>query len=300
MIKPSLPVLAALTLCLAVLGNAQAVPVGNAQADSSCQLISIKAGSNGDIGPSGVNNSDTVVGTFLTTSIAFHGFRWTDGNGSLYDFPDATETFLGGINDLGITTGTSEHADGSSSGFLLMGGGQTQEFTVSGAFTTQAAGINNLGVVVGSYGTFEAGPVIGFVKQGSTYTDIQFPGAASTFPYSINDSGVIAGTYSDGSTNHGFVYINGQYMTLDVPGSSETEAKGINNSGTVVGEFRQNAQAEGKGFTYSSGKFTTFMYPTSTYTELDGINNAGDRLGSSITSDIGGFLSGPAFLLKCQ
>ncbi len=68
----------------------------------------------------------------------------------------------------------------------------------------------------------------------------------------------------------------------------------------LVGTYRANANAEGAGFLFRNGAWTRHMYPKSTYTQLNGINVVGDMVGSAITSDKRGVLSGPGFLLQCK
>jgi probable HAF family extracellular repeat protein len=273
---------------LLILGSALA----NAQSTSSCTTTIITVNATGQVTPLGINASGTVTGIFSDTGFASHGFKWANGTGQLFDFPGASQTTLGAINNLGTAVGTLINSDGSSLGFTLDANGQTAQFAVPGFFSTSALGINNRGDIVG------VADGVGFEKTGSTFKLIQFPGSVSTIPTSINDAGVIVGTYFDGDTTHSFVSANGKFVNFDVPGADSTDARGINDRGEIVGEFRQTAEGQGQGFTFINGNVTTFQFPGATFTEFSAVNAQGDRVGDTITSDVN--LSGPAFLLTCR
>jgi hypothetical protein len=268
--------------------------LANAQPTSSCTTTIITVNATGQVTPLGVNNSGTVTGAFFDTAFASHGFKWVNGTGQLFDFPGASQTVLGAINDSGTALGTLFNADGSSLGFTLDTTGKTAQFAVPNTFSTNALGINNRGDIVG------VADGIGFEKTGNTFSFIQFPGALNTFPTSINDAGVIVGTYFDGDATHSFVSFNGKFVNFDVPGADSTDAKGINDRGEIVGEVRQTADAQGQGFTFLNGNVTTFQFPGATFTEFSAVNALGDRVGDTVTSDVNDFLSGPAFLLTCR
>ncbi len=262
--------------------------------------INVNSTNQGDVTPAGVNLSDQVVGSFqdLTTFLV-HAFTWSNGTGTLYDYPGATMTVLGAINNAGNAVGGYSTSSGRAFGFELAANGQTKSFSVPGAYATEATGINNFGVIVGSSETSSYGPYTGFVKRGSTYTTLQFPGAVDTYASAINDAGAVVGWYYDGSNDHGFLEYQNSYTTLEPAGASSSMAIGINNNGEIVGEYRPNANAEGEGFTYVKGKYVSYMYPKSTYTQFDGVNSLGDRTGEAITGS-NGFLTGPGFLRKCR
>jgi hypothetical protein len=275
---------------LLILGWAQA----HAQSTSSCTTTIITVNATGQVTPLGINSAGTVTGSFFDTGFASHGFKWVNGTGQLFDFPGAAQTALGSINDSGTAVGTLFNADGSSLGFTLDANGQTTQFAVPGSFSTAAFGINNRGDIVG------VADGVGFEKTGTTFKFIQFPGSVSSTPMSINDAGVIVGTYFDGDATHSFVSSNGKFVNFDVPGADSTDARGINDHGEIMGEFRQTADAQGQGFTFIHGSVSAFQFPGATFTEFSAVNAQGDRVGDTVTSDVNGFLSGPAFLLMCR
>ena len=295
--------LSALTFCFSlalILSSAQARAQSTAPSSCTTTVIPVNSNDQGNVTPSGVNYFDTVVGSFQDlTTFAVHGFTWSGGTGELYDYPGASQTQLGGVNNLNRAVGTYFNSQGEAFGFLLTKNRQTMPFSVPGAYNTFASGINNKDAVVGYTEAYAGGTDTGFEKEGSTYTTVQFPGAVSTYPVAINDSGAIVGWYYDGTTEHGFMEYQNSYATIEPSGASSSMAKGINNAGEIVGEYRPNVNAEGEGFTYIDSKYKAYMYPSATYTELTGVNALGDRIGDAITGS-NGFLTGPGFLLKCR
>ena len=63
------------------------------------------------------------------------------------------------------------------------------------------------------------------------YATLNEPSGDSTYAIGINSTNQIVGLYTNGTGNHGFIYIYGTYITLDDPLGSGTEALGINNRG---------------------------------------------------------------------
>ena len=286
--------------------NAQSAAAPNAASNepSSCKttVITVNSADQGDVFPSGINKSDTVVGSFQDLSspaLTNSGFQWSGGTGQLYNYPGASQTGLGAINDAGLILGAYTNSNGQEFGFFLKNG-QTKSFSIAGSYDTFPSGLNNHGAVVGSYDTFAGGPNVGFEMNGSTITTRQYPGAVCTYPLAINDEGAIVGYYYDGTTEHGFLDYQNTYSKLEPAGATSSYAFGINNGGEIVGEYRPTLNGDGEGFTYLNGKYVSAVYPTATYTELRGVNSVGDRVGDAITGRINGYLAGPGFMVKCQ
>ena len=305
---PSALLLSAFSIVIlsTVFANAQSAAASNAASNvpSSCKttVITVNSADQGDVFPSGINKSDTVVGSFQDLSspvLTNSGFQWSGGTGQLYNYPGASQTGLGAINDAGLILGSYTNSNGQEFGFFLKNG-QTKSFSVAGSYDTFPSGLNNHGAVVGSYDTFAGGPNVGFEMNGSTITTIQYPGAVSTYPLAINDEGAIVGYYYDGTTEHGFLDYQNTYSKLEPAGATSSYAFGINNGGEIVGEYRPTLNGDGEGFTYLNGKYVSAVYPTATYTELRGVNSVGDRVGDAITGRINGYLAGPGFMVKCQ
>jgi hypothetical protein len=132
----------------------------NGASSSSCSstVINVNSNDQGNVYPSGVNNSDEVVGTFQDlVNFSEQGFKWSGGTGVLYDYPGASQTLLGGINDAGVAIGTYLDSQGVAHGFFLGNNGQTSAFSQPGAYNTFANGINNHNAVVGFSEPFPAG-----------------------------------------------------------------------------------------------------------------------------------------------
>jgi uncharacterized membrane protein len=67
----------------------------------------------------GLNNSDQVVGSFLDSAGAMHGFVWHDGNTKQIDDPKGTAgTLVNGINNRNQLVGFFVDAKGNTNGFL--------------------------------------------------------------------------------------------------------------------------------------------------------------------------------------
>lgn len=149
-----------------------AAPSAVSIAPSSCMktVISVNSAHQGDVFPTGINKSDTIVGVFQDlTTVSNSGFQWFGGTGQLYNYPGASQTWLSSVNDAGLMLGSYTNSGGQGFGFFLKNG-QTKSFSVAGSYDTFPGGLNNHNTVVGSYDTFAGGPNVGFEMNGSTVT----------------------------------------------------------------------------------------------------------------------------------
>lgn len=198
------------------------------------------------------------------------------------DFPGASSTRLGGINDGGQVVGY--YWDGAYQyGFFLDGSQFTSiDFTLTGNSMTAANGINNSGQIVGTVG-WDARD--GYLLSNGVYSQILVLGANSVTAQGINDMGQIVGfygTFIPEITDHSYLYSNGNFIWIDVPGATGTmgtQAMGINNNGEIVGRYRSSTDVV-QGFLYSGGTYTTIDFPGAERTELYDINDLGDIIGS--------------------
>ncbi len=196
------------------------------------------------------------------------------------DVPNATATYVYGINNKNEVVGTYSGGDCSQISNQAACG-----FTyANGVFTTVACeleneteffGINNKGEVVGTYSFF--GGVSGFIWEGNeSCSPIADPsGAATSEAWDVNDSGNIVGFYTDTAGNFdGFLYNNAKstYTTIDCPGTVSTRAYGIRNDGVIVGDYIATAGGPFNGFAYVSGKCITVDYPGSVWSSAKAIN----------------------------
>lgn len=183
----------------------------------------------------GVNDSNTVSGTFANSDGVNHGFFLQNGTFRQYDVPGFSGTTIIGINKAGDFAGTVG-SDGNYQGFVSVGG-VISTFVVDGQ-PTDGYGINSSGQSVGFFVNKELTGTHGFLRDSSgETTQIDYPGSLSTACTGINDSGVITGFYVDQSANNrGFVLVGGKFQTLGAP-----YIAGINNQNVVVGSGNSNS-----------------------------------------------------------
>jgi probable HAF family extracellular repeat protein len=214
-------------------------------------------------------------------------------NYTTIDFPGATLTALGGINDSGQIVGGYALSDGTRHGFLYSGGIFSTIDDPNATSGTELVGINGSGQIAGSYDFTDPGHLFegahGFLYDGGTFTALDFPamGATSTTAQGINDSGVVVGLYRMNGPGNGFVYSGGSYSTLNFPGMSVvgTHLNGINNAGEIVGQYRDFDGGPHHGFLDNGGTFSTIDFPGATDTFAQGINNFGDIVGNAQTAN---------------
>ncbi len=224
------------------------------------------------------------------------------------DFPGATHTGAGGINNLGQIVGGYVLPNGTRHGFLDVGGIFTTIDDPNATVGTVASDINSSGQIVGSYDftdpdhPFEGAH--GFLLGGGTFTPIDFPaaGVTSTTPQGINDSGDVVGLYRMNGPGNGFLFSGGIYTTVNVPAALGccTHANGINNAGEIVGQYKSpDDNAPRQGFLKTGSAFTTINFPGAVDTTLQDINNFGDIVGNAQTSSalFGFLLKGGTFTI---
>jgi probable HAF family extracellular repeat protein len=201
------------------------------------------------VSANGVNDSDQVVGTFVTgfkRSAVSHAFLWQNGTfqdiGTLGGSPaNAVAT---AINDAGQIVGSSA-SPGGSHAFIWQNGVMTDLGTLPGGFSSSAAAITSHGLIAGSSGTANFGPSHAVLFQNGTVTDLGVPsGFTSSSANALNNNGVVVGVASTGSykgINHAFIAQNGTITDLNrlIPGTASNwvlqSATGIDDSGIIVG-----------------------------------------------------------------
>jgi hypothetical protein len=100
----------------------------------------------------GINKSGTIVGWFLGGDGFEHGFILKNGVATQVDFPDPTEqdTYLEGINDKGLVSGSWDNNSGNFVPFAFKLDTTTNTFTsitVPNSTMQQAFGVNNAGLI---------------------------------------------------------------------------------------------------------------------------------------------------------
>jgi hypothetical protein len=189
--------------------------------------------------------------------------------------PGAHDTFVSGINDLGVIVGYYRLGEFDPyQGFLYDGVNFT---TINyGTSSTYIYGINNAGHVVGECTL--SGVTKGFKYDGSNFTPLYFENSTSTTAYSINDSGKIVGEYTLSGSTHGFTY-DGQFETFDVPSGTATSCYGINNSDWIVGSFTLAGTTYGFIYDPIQKLFSQLQVPGAITTRAQRINDKGRIVG---------------------
>lgn len=251
----------------------------------ACNFTFFYYGQPASMTPAGVNNSDTLIGTYFDAEYRARGFiRFRGGRVKSYriaNLPDSQYVFLTGINDKGQIVGYVSVQ--KESGFLLTRG-KVAAIVFPHAYWTAPSSINNAGTVVGTYLKVNESER-GFLHERGRFTSLYVPESLGTAPSGINDAGVIVGTFADRqSVRHGFVRIDNHYITLDFPGASWTTLAGINERGEIVGNY-VIPPGPALGFVYKGGQFKTLDVPNMPSAQAFAINERGDLAGLAFTAD---------------
>ncbi|HWA89014.1 MAG TPA: hypothetical protein VG889_03200 [Rhizomicrobium sp.] len=162
--------------------------------------------------PSGIDATDTVIGTCLRNS-AEHGFlRQADGTTTLFDPPGTDLSYGQAIDDSGAIAGLYFDAGNNLDAYLRDADGTFHLFSV--ASQPQAIGVSamaNVGGEMQVVGNVEVQDrSLGFVYRSGTVETFDIAGGttggAGTTVAGIAASGTIAGSYSeDGKVWHGYI-----------------------------------------------------------------------------------------------
>ena len=186
------------------------------------------------------------MGLFFDAQGLGHGYLLDDGVFTQIDFPGATETQAGKINNRGQIVGNFPDAGKGVHRYLLNNGvfieiefpGEVTRVSSGGA---PPIGINDRGQIVSEF-MDATGVTHGFLLDDGAFTQIDVPGASGTSAGGINDRGQIVGSFFDaGGIGHGFLLDQDIFTQFDVPGASLTRAMGINKRGQIVGDFADSA-----------------------------------------------------------
>ena len=122
-----------------------------------------------------------------------HGFLKVGDTYTPIDVAGAIHTYVFGLNDAGIVSGTYVDTTGLH-GWTLNGGVFTF-VNFPGAAATYVGGINNAGTIVGW--ADQASKRTGYIQTATGFKafNADFPGVSVTMPVAINDSGQIVGKY---------------------------------------------------------------------------------------------------------
>ena len=199
----------------------------------------------------GINSAGQIVGNYgQDGNLDSHGFLYSDGTFTYFDYPREIFTFPTGINDYGLIVGSA----GADIGFLYDGSKFTQlrDGTNSATFPR---GINNSNVITGGTGTIYTTKA--FVMRGGHYRQLNVPGEFVYFyGTGINNAGTVVG-WNDES---GFWCKAGKCRINNYPGAVQTENLGINDKGIVVGWYDVAGGCLGCAFAFRNGKYLSFRY----------------------------------------
>jgi len=156
--------------------------------------------------PARVNNWGTVVGYYLGSGGANHGFkRWSTGKAIALNFPGASETFPLGINDHGTIVGWYSNTlapHEQRHGFIYHSGQWAKLDYPSSTLQTALAGIDNAGVIIGSTiaGSFLHAS---FIYENGAFKNVAPPN--SKFPTNITGISLVRGLITGTSGSGGFI-----------------------------------------------------------------------------------------------
>jgi hypothetical protein len=248
-----------------------------------------------------INTSGQIVGEYMDSSGAFHGFSLSNGVFSEIDFPGAVSTRAWGINRSGAVVGPYSLKDAATTqvhGYMLSGGSVTT-IDFPAASQTAAQGINSYGDVVGFFltsnaSTGDGNATHGFLLHAGSFTSIDFPGANFTEAWRITDDGEILGRYRAGDGKfHIYLFANGSFTP--VPGVSDsvetaplpgiTHIGGFNAHGDIASNYcsatpcKLGSIGNFHGFVRNQGVVTTIDFPGAALTAAFGLNSSNDVVG---------------------
>jgi probable HAF family extracellular repeat protein len=155
----------------------------------------------------GINASGQIVGYYIDTSSALHGFLLSGGHYTTLDDPVGVQgTVARGINASSVIVGYSLGPYTIQHGFRLSAGNYLTLDDPNGFHDTSASGINDYGQIVGVYFDHNRAEH-GFLRHGDQYLTLDDPNAMSrTEAQAINDSANVVGLFFDANgVEHAFL-----------------------------------------------------------------------------------------------
>jgi hypothetical protein len=144
-----------------------------------------------------INSAGDIVGVYNESGLLpTHGFTRTgEDTYATLDYPGALYTFLWGINNSGLITGSyiaNNDPTNAYHGFMYSSGTFTR-IDYPGATATKIFGLNNLGDIVGAHSQGSISHA--FVFSQARFRSFDMPGAQSSIAKAINDNRQVVGTY---------------------------------------------------------------------------------------------------------
>lgn len=189
------------------------------------------------------------------------------------DVPNAINTDVNGINDLGLIVGDFDDVDGLTKGFFRDSQNRFHTIMFPGSTRTVAQQINNEGTIAGVY-AFEDGWRHGFILRRGRFETVNFPGAISTKIRGLDDRGNVMGNYSiTGDDEQGFIRDQTGFHSVNFPDSLTSDVWDRNERGLIVGDYTDSTPDENiHGYTLYNGRFEALDFPGFPITSLRGVN----------------------------
>lgn len=183
----------------------------------------------------GLNNSNTIVGSYFDSNDFVHGFVYRQGKFTAVNIAGATATEVLGINDYGDIVGVYQLPGPLNfHGFLRHNGEFTTIDSPQAQFGTTAFAINRAGTIIGSYDDAH-----GFIYSAGKYRTLDAPQLQGEPPNTqlngINNLGWIAGQVLTGGNWRGFWIIGNDLDFLEPQGRADNQVTGISGRGDIVG-----------------------------------------------------------------
>jgi probable HAF family extracellular repeat protein len=219
-----------------------------------------------------INNLGQVVGNYgQDTSSDSHGFLYSNGVFTYFDYPGQIVTVPMGINSLGLIVG---HAGEAPVFGFLYDGSKFSNIDVGQNSATFSDGINDSGEIVGATGTIYTTKAFEMVN--GTVRVVKFPGSyIYAAANAVNNHGRVVGWTDNG----GYLYSGGRFESVIFPGAAQTQALGINDKNVIVGWYNLGTSSY-YAFILINHKYISFSYPGAIGTFASGINAAGQIVGS--------------------
>lgn len=208
------------------------------------------------------------------------------------DYPDASHTYVLGINPWGDYVGAFDDASGTH-GFVYRDGAYTA-IDYPDALWTNAFGISPKGDIVGQYGWYDLATdtttTQGFLLSDGVFYPIAVAGQQNNMPFKINPSGLIVGcnhfnTWNGGGNDVATMTGFSTYMSGPAENTMARSMNlGVNPAGDIVGYYfalpdGTPANRAATSYLIRKGEMTFFQFPDAFATLATDINARGTIIG---------------------
>ena len=181
-----------------------------------------------------INDEGDIVGQYTDANLITHGFVLRGGTFSSLDYPGATFTSLGSINQSGEIIGT--YCISAQCGVFTYSNGKINLVTISNGVLSWGGTVSPSGVLFVS--CVINGKTHGCLIDKGKTTVCDYPGALGTSAGAADSVNDLVGAWTDAKfQTHGFIERNGVFTSFDPPGSTFTYASGLGENGVVIGQY---------------------------------------------------------------